>query len=165
MLKACCPARRSAHTVSKSLMHRLIADSAPSSPAIRIHTPEKWWGPLTGTALRAHTVSIIDMSPFFGDVQLHLHRTLASRVGRGFVVPTPFPPAQYQRLRDSRVCEAPICDKPQIEGRVKTQTGQIVKQFQEIRCSWKSLSSNELRNILHVVSRNIDKIAPLNGGA
>ncbi|HGO6169014.1 TPA: hypothetical protein ACK3SU_006837 [Burkholderia cepacia] len=40
-----------------------------------------------------------------------------------------------------------------------------MKQFQEIRCSWKSLSSNGLRNILHVVSRNIDKIAPLNGGA
>lgn len=52
-----------------------------------------------------------------------------------------------------------------IEGRVIAQTGQIVKQFQEIRCSWKSLSSKGLRNILHVVSRNIDKIARLNGGA
>ena len=80
-------------------------------------------------------------------------------------MPTPFPPTQYQFSHDSRAYEAPICDKPQIEGRVITQTGQIVKQFQEIRCSWKSLSSNELRNILHVVSRNTDKIAPLNGGA
>ncbi|WP_124475933.1 hypothetical protein [Burkholderia cepacia] len=52
-----------------------------------------------------------------------------------------------------------------IEGRAIAQTGQIVKQFQEIRCSWKSLSSKGLRNILHVVSRNIDKIARLNGGA
>lgn len=80
-------------------------------------------------------------------------------------MPTPFPPTQYQFSHDSRAYEASICDKPQIEGRVKTQTGQIVKQFQEIRCSWKSLSSNELRNILHVVSRDIDKIGPLNGGA
>ena len=52
-----------------------------------------------------------------------------------------------------------------VDGHITTQTGRIVKHFQEIRCSWKSLSGNGLRDILHVVSRKIAEINPVNRGA
>ena len=98
-----------------------------------------------------------DMAPFNWSGQANIARVLYGRGGYGLCracprVPDLCAPAMQMGLR--------FATNFSVDGHITTQTGRIVKHFQEIRCSWKSLSGNGLRDILHVVSRKIAEINP-----
>lgn len=111
-------------------------------------------------------MSVIDMTPFNWGVQINIAHGLYGRGGSGLrrVCPGVTTSALESFCTPVRRSRLRFATSLGVEGPTTTQTGRIVKHFQEIRCSGKSLSGNGLRYILHVVSRKIAEIDRVNRG-
>lgn len=102
-----------------------------------------------------------DMTPFNWSGQANIARVLYGRGGYGLCRAYPRVPGP---LRASHANGLRFATNFSVDVHITTQTGRIVKHFQEIRCSRKSLSGNGLRDILHVVSRKIAEFNLVNRG-
>lgn len=137
------------------LRRRLFATTCLKNDAVQ----------LAGLRSQTGIMSAIDMTPFNGVFRSTLRLGCTEGEGTGFAAC-----AQELRPVHSSFC-APVrrsrlrfATNLGVEGPTTAQTGRIVKHFQEIRCSGKSLSGNGLRYILHVVSRKIAEIDRVNRG-
>jgi hypothetical protein len=138
------------------LRRRLFATTCLKNDAVQ----------LAGLRSQTGIMSAIDMTPFNGGVQINIALGLYGRGGYGLrrvcagvttsALESFCAPVRRSRLR--------FATNLGVEGPTTAQTGRIVKHFQEIRCSGKSLSGNGLRYILHVVSRKIAEIDRVNRG-